>query len=171
MRLLGVGGRFRHALANDLRLAPLVLFLVQLLEVEEGVLVLWIETDHLRERLERSVNKAAPSEVQPETQQDVGVFQASEPWSLEQALMNLDRFADLPLFAIQVAEDQVDLERILVEPGRLRELFDGQVELVRDKEVQSQDVVWGLTGFPPVDPVAVAELVALPGFAGGKTHE
>ena len=40
------------------------------------------------------------------------MFELAQVRALQQLLVLLDRAADLPLLAIQVAEDQVDLERI-----------------------------------------------------------
>ncbi len=69
--------------ADDLRFAPLMLFLVQLLEVQQGVLVAGIEPDDLRKRLEGAVDEAAPLEVQAETEQYVGMFQCGQSGALE----------------------------------------------------------------------------------------
>ena len=64
----GVGGHFRHPLTEDLRFTPLVLLLVELLQVEQGILIARVELDNLREGLEGPVYKSTPPEVQPEAE-------------------------------------------------------------------------------------------------------
>ncbi len=56
-----------------------MLILVQLLDVEQGVLVFRIELDDLVERLERTIDEAAALEVETEAQQYVGLLEASQP--------------------------------------------------------------------------------------------
>ena len=52
-------GELRQPLPRVVGLGPLMLFLVQLLQVEQRVLVLRIEPQHLVERLERAIDEAA----------------------------------------------------------------------------------------------------------------
>ena len=54
--------------------------------------------------------------------------------------MHLDRTRDLPLLAIEVAEDEVDLERVPVYSRRGGQFFDRQVELGGGQEVEPKDV-------------------------------
>ena len=82
--------------------------------------------------------------------------------------MNGDRLADLSLLAIQVAEDHVHFERVVLEACRAAQFFNRLIDLVGDKEVQTEDVVRGLACAAPVEPLAVAQLVALPGLADGE---
>ena len=48
---------------------------------------------------------------------------------------------------------------------------DGQIHLIGDEVVQSQDEVRRLAHAAPVDPAAFDELVALPGLAGREADE
>jgi hypothetical protein len=65
----------RHELlANPVRIRPLMLLLVQLLQVEQRVLVRRIHADHFIERFEGPIDEAAALEVEAEAQQDVGVL-------------------------------------------------------------------------------------------------
>ena len=73
--------------------------------------------------------------------------------------------ADLALLAVEVAEDQLDLERVGVDAGGLAQLLDRQIDLVGDQEVQAEHVVRRLAQPAAIDPPAVAQLVALPGLA------
>ena len=79
--------------------------------------------------------------------------------------MHGDRLADLSLLAVQVAENHVHFERVGVEAGGAAQLLDRQIDLVGDQEVQAEDVVRRLARAAAVDPLAVAQLVALPGLA------
>ena len=69
----------REPLARVIRLGPFMLFLVQLLEVHEGVLVLRIEPQHLVERLVGAVHESAAFVVEPEAQQHVRVLEPAQP--------------------------------------------------------------------------------------------
>ena len=89
---------------------------------------------------------------------------------LQQALVLLDRAADLSLLAIQVAEDQVDLERIAGDLRRLLQLVDRRIDLVGDEEVQPEHVVRRLARAAPIGPHAVLQLVALPRLADGEAQ-
>ena len=70
------------------------------------------------ERRDRAIDEAAAPVVEPEAEQHVGVLDAVEPRPLQQRLMLLNRAADLSLLAIQVAEDEPQLERLGIERAR-----------------------------------------------------
>ena len=55
-----------------------MLLFVELLQVEQRVLVLRIEPQHLVERLERAVDEAAALVVEPEAEQHVRVLEPAE---------------------------------------------------------------------------------------------
>ena len=147
-----VGRRGRELLPHRVGLVPLVLVLVQLLEVRQRVAVPRIEPQHFGERLDRAIDEAAAAVVEPQAEQHVGVLQLAQVRALQQRLVLLDRAADLALLAIQVAENQVDLERIAGALRRLRQLVDRLIDLVGDQEVQAEHVVRRLARAPPVDP-------------------
>src|SRR5262249_39706416 len=109
--------------------------------------------------------------VETEAQQHVGVLQLAQLRALEQILVLLDRAADLPLLAIEIAEDQVNLERIAGGARRFRQLLDRLVDLVRDEEVQPQHVMRRLARTASVDPHAVPQLVAFPRLADRQADE
>ncbi len=134
-------GRFGHPLSEQLRFAPLVLLLMQLFEVEKRVLVAGIESDDLGKGLERPIDEASALEVEAQTQQHVGMFELRQTRSTEQGLVDLNRFADLPLLAVEVAQNQMDLERVTVKTGRSGELLDGEIEVIRDQEVEAENIV------------------------------
>ena len=96
------------------------------------------------------------------------MLQPRKPRTLQQALVNGDRLADLPLLAIQVAEDHVHFECVVLEARGAAQFFDRQIDLVGDEEVQPEDVVRRLARAAPVEPLAVAQLVALPRLADGE---
>ena len=136
LRGMRVGAAQVHQLlADPVRLVPLMLLFVQLLQIEQRVLVLRIEPQHLVERFERAIDEAAALEVEAEAQQDVGVLGAGQLRPLQQRLMDLDGARDLAALAIDVAENQMDLERVGVDPRRLAQLLDRDVDLVGDQEV------------------------------------
>ncbi len=93
-RLVGASGEL---LAGGVGLGPLVLFFVQLLEIRERVLILGIQSEDFRERLERAVDEPAPLVVQTEAEQHVGVLQFAKIRALQQRLMLLDGAPDLTL--------------------------------------------------------------------------
>ena len=62
-------------------------------------------------------------------------------------------------------------ERVGVEAGGLAQLFDRQIDLVGDQEVEPENVVRRLAGAAAIDPFAVAQLVALPRLADGQAGE
>src|SRR5262249_40943099 len=90
---------------------------------------------------------------------------------LKQALMYGDRFANLAFFPVEIAENHVHFERVGVEAGCAAQLFDGEIDLVRDEEAQPEDIVRRLARFAPVDPLAIAQLVALPRLADRQPGE
>ena len=51
--------------------------------------------------------------------------------------MDGDRFTDLPLFAIEIAENHVDFEGIGIQAGRSAQLFDGEVDLSSSEKSSS----------------------------------
>ena len=131
----------RQPLPRRVRVVPLMLLLVELLEVRQRVPVVGIEPEHVGERRQRAVDEAAALVVEAEAEQDVGVFELAQARPLQQRLVLLDRPADLALLAIQVAEDQPDLQRIAGELRGLRQLVDRLIDLVGDQEVEAEDVV------------------------------
>ena len=153
-----------------MRIGPLVLLLVQLLQVEQRVLVRRIHADDFIERFERAIDEAAALEVESEAQQDVGVLDLGQLRALQLRLVHLDGARDLAALAMHVAEDQVNLERVAVDARRLAQLLDRQVDLVGDEEIQAEHVVMRLARAAPIDPLAVAQLVALPRLADGQAE-
>ena len=85
--------------------------------------------------------------------------------------MDLDRARHLAALAVDVAENQVNLERVGVDARRLAQLLDREVDLVGDEEVEAEHVVMRIARAAPIDPLAVAQLVALPGLADGQAGE
>ena len=161
----------REPLADRRRLVPLMLILVEPLELQQRVLVLRIEPQHFGERLDGAIDEAAAPVVEAEAEQHVGVLEAAEPRALQQLLMDLDGAPDLTLLAVQVAENHVDLERVRREPRRLAELLDREIELVADEEVEPLHVVRRLARLAAIDPAAFLQLVALPRLAGGEPEQ
>ena len=144
---------------------------MQLLQIHERVLVLGVQAQHLGERLGRTVDEAASFVVEPQTQEHIRVFELAELRPLKKRLMNRDRFADLTLLAIEVAENHVHFERVGVERGRLGQLVDRQINLIRDQEVEAEQVVRRFARPAPIEELPVAQLVALPGLAHCEPHE
>ena len=70
----------------------------------------------------RAIDEAAAAIVETEAEKHVGVFELSKVGALQEVLVLLDRAADLSLLAIQVSEDQMDLERIAGDLRRLLQL-------------------------------------------------
>jgi hypothetical protein len=99
------------------------------------------------------------------------VLEASEARPLEEVLVDLDGAGHLALFPEEVAQDHVDLERVRRQRGGLAHLVDGQIELVGDQEVQALHVVRRLAVAPPVDPPALAQLVAFPRLTDGEADQ
>ena len=162
----------RDLLADLQRVGPLMLLLVQLLQVHERVPVLRIEPHDLLERFERAVHEPAVPEVERQAQLHVGLFELGEIRTLQQRLVHVDGAADLSLRAIQVAEDHLDLERVgVADARRLRQLVDRLVHLVVDEEIEAEHVVRRLAQPPPIDPAAVAKLVALPRLADDQAQQ
>ena len=75
---VGAGVNPGDLLAHTECVRPLVLVLVELLQVDERVPVFRVEPDHLLERLERAVHEPAVPEIEPEAEQDIGVFDLGE---------------------------------------------------------------------------------------------
>ena len=148
-----------------------MLLFVQLLQVEQRVLILRVEAQHLVERFERAIDEAAALEIEAEAEQHIGVLGSGQLRPLQQGLVNLDGARDLAALAVDVAEDQVNLERVGIDPRRLAQLFDGDVDLIRDQEVQPEHVVMRIARAAAIDPLAVAQLVALPGLADGEAGQ
>ena len=119
----------------------------------------------------RAIDEAAASEIQAQAQKDVGVLERLEVLALQKPLMDVDGAPDLTLLAIEIAEDQVDLECIFIQPRRARQLVDGLIDLIGDHQVESDDEVRRFTRLPAVDPLTVAQLVALPGFADRQARQ
>src|SRR5262249_2963995 len=127
--------------------------------------------EHFGERFDRPVDEAAAAIVEAEAQQNVRVLEPAQLGTLEQRLMRLDGASDLSFLAIQVAENQMDLERIA---GRLRglgQLLDRLIDRVRQEEVEAEHVVRRFARAAPIDPHAVLQLVALPRLADGETRQ
>src|SRR3990170_4803833 len=99
------------------------------------------------------------------------MFQLAQARALQQRLVLLDGAADLTLLAIQIAENQSNLERIAGDVGGAAQLLDGTIDLVRNEEIESQHVVRRFPRAAPVDPFAVLELVAFPRLACGEADE
>ncbi len=130
-----------------------------------------IEPQHFVERHDRAIDEAAALVVEAETELDVGVFERAQPRALQQLLMDLHGAPDLALFAVQVAENHVDLERVGIDLGGLADLVDREIELIADQEIQALHVVRRLARLAAIDPAAFLELVALPGLAGGQADQ
>ena len=73
-------------------------------------------------------------------------------------------------FSRQAAEKQVNFQRVAERFGGLAELFDGEVDLVRDEEIEAQDVVQRFGRAAPIDQPACAKLVAFPRFADRESQ-
>ena len=163
--------QLRQPLPRVVRIAPLVLFLVEFLKIHERVAVVGIEPQDLVERLEGAVDESAALVIETDAEQHVRVLELAQIRPLQQSLMNGDRLADLSLFPVQIAQDHMDLEGVGVHAGRAAQFFDGQIDLVRDQKVQTEDVVRRSTGAPAVDPLAAAQLVSLPRLADRQTGQ
>ena len=148
-----------------------MLVFLQLLEVDERGFVVGIELQHVGERRDRAIDESAAAVVEAEAEQHVRVLDAVEPRPLQQRLVFLNRAADLALLAVQVAEHQPQLERARIEPRRLLEFFDGEIDLAGDEVVEAEDEVRRLPDAAAIDPAALDELVALPRLAGGQPDE
>src|SRR3954454_3984064 len=99
------------------------------------------------------------------------MFELSQVRPLQQRLVLLDRAANLSLFPIQIAENEMNLEWIAGGVGRRTELLDRGIDLIGDKEIQAQHVMRRLERAPPIDPPAILELVALPCLPDGETRQ
>ena len=148
-----------------------MLLLVQFLEIREGVLIVGVEAQHFGERFEGPVDEATTLVVEAEAEQNVGVFELAQVGTLEQFLVFLDGSSDLAFFAVQVAEDQVNLERIARGGCRARQLVDRRIGLIRDQEVEAKHVVRRLARASAVDPLALAQFVPLVSLADRQAGE
>ena len=102
----------RDSLADLQRVDPLVLILVELLQVDEGIAVQWIELQYSLERLECPVHESSVPKIKAQAEQHVRVLQFGEVGSLQERLVDSYRAAHLPFFAVQVAQNHLDLERL-----------------------------------------------------------
>ena len=160
----------RDLFAYVQRLLPLMLILVQLLQVHERVAVPGVEVHDFLERLQRAVDEPAVPVIEPQAEQDVGVLERREV-PRQQRLVQGDGTAHLALLAVQVAENHLNLERVRAGARGLRELVDGLVHLVVHEEVQAEHVMRRLAQAAPIDPPAVPQLVPLPCLADGQPYE
>ena len=55
-----------------------MLVFVKLLDIEQRVLIVGIDPDDLVERFERAIDESATLEIEPETEQDVRLFEARQ---------------------------------------------------------------------------------------------
>ena len=62
---------------------PLVLLFVELLQIRKRVSVRWIEVQDFLECLERAIDETPASEIQPEAEQDVRVFERRQARPLQ----------------------------------------------------------------------------------------
>ena len=153
------------------RLLPLVLIFVELLDVQQRVLVVRIDPDDLVERFERAIDEPAALEVEAEAEQDVRLLEARQARALQQALMDIDGARDLSLLAVQAAEQQVNFERVAETFGGLVQLVDREIDLVGDEKIQADDVVERLRDAAAIDQPARSQLVALPRFPDRQSDE
>ena len=117
-----------------------MLFLVELLQVQQGIFVLRIEPQDLVERFEGAIDEAASLVVETEAQEDVRVLQPSQARALKKRLVDGDGLADLSLFAVQVPQDHVDVERVRIDARGAKQFLDCQVGLIGDQEVQPDEI-------------------------------
>ncbi len=85
--------------------------------------------------------------------------------------MLLDGAADLPFLAIQVAQDEVNLQRVAGGLRRFRQLVDRLIDLVGNQEIQAEHVVGRLARAASIRPHPILQLVALPRLPDGKADE
>ena len=66
---VGIGtAEFQQLSTDVVRLLPLVLLFVKFLQVQKGVLILWIEAERFGERLECSIDEAPAFEIKPKAE-------------------------------------------------------------------------------------------------------
>ena len=152
-------------------LGPLVLLFVQLLEVDQRVLVLGIEPQHLVERLERAIDEAAALVVEARgraarrrARACAARGRCSSAWCtwMARPTWPFSRYR-LPRIRWISSASPASLRG-------LRQLLDRQIDLVGDEEVQAEHVVRRLARAAPIDPAAVPQLVALPRLADGEAR-
>ena len=91
---------------------PLLLLLVQLLQVDQRVAIPRIEPDDFLKGFEGAIDESAVTEIEAEAEQHVRVLERCQIRSLEQRLMHVDGTAHLSLLPVQVAENHLDFERV-----------------------------------------------------------
>src|SRR5215210_5322353 len=106
--------------------------------------------------------------IKAEAEEHVRLFQLAKVGTLQQVLMFLDCPANLPLLSIQIAEDQVNLERIARRFGGGAQLLDCRIDLIRDEEIEAEHVVRRLARAAAVNPSSILQFVPLPRFADGE---
>src|SRR5687768_1807528 len=157
--------------AHALGVRPLLLILVQLLQVDERVAVFGIELHDFLKRFERAIDESAMPEIQAEAEQHVGVLETREVGALQQRLVHGDGAGDLPLLPVEVAEDHLNFEGVGVAARGGRQFLDGLIDLMLGEEVQAEHVVRCLAQAAAIDPPPVAQLVSLPRLARDEANE
>ena len=152
----------RDLLADTQRLGPLMLFFVELLQVDEGIAVARVQVQDFLERLERAIHKSSVPEIETQAEEHVGVLQCGEIGPLQQRLVDVHRAAHLPLLTVQVAQDHLYFERVGLGARGVREFLDRLVDLVADQKIETEHIVWGFAKPPAVDPAAIPQLVPFP---------
>src|SRR4051812_42789380 len=109
--------------------------------------------------------------IEAEAEQDVRVLQLSQVRTLQQALVLLDCAPDLSLLAIEISEDEVDLERIAGGLSGRAQLLDGLIDLIGNQEIETEHVMRRFTGPASIDPPAVLQLVPLPRLADDQARK
>jgi hypothetical protein len=122
-------------------LPPLVLLLVELLQADEGMDVVGVAVDHLRQRPRRAVQKAGLAEVRAQGGERVGALRPRQVLALQEGMMHLDGALHLPVLPQQVPEDLGDLYRVGVVADDLGELGDRELELSGAQVVKALGVV------------------------------
>ncbi len=148
-----------------------MLLFVELLEVRDRVLIPRVETQYLREGLDGAIDESAAAVVEPETEEHVGVFELAQVGPLQEVLVFLDRPSDLSLLAIEIAEDQMNLERVAGDLRRLLQFVDRRIDLVGDEKIQSEHVVRRFARPAPIGPHTFPQLVAFPRFPDREAQQ
>src|SRR5262249_41771685 len=140
-------------------------------EVDERGLVVAVELEHVGKRGDGPIDETAAPVVETQTEQDVGVLDAIQAGPLQQGLVFLNCAADLTFLAVEVAENEPQLEGAGIDGRCLLELVNRQVYLAGDEIVQTEDEVRRLANPAAIDPVPLDELVALPRLAGRQAGQ
>ena len=148
-----------------------MLIFVKLFDVQQCVLIRWIQPDDLVERFEGAIDEPAPLEIEAEAEQNVRLLETGQARALQQTLVNIDGARDLPLFAVEASEQQMDFQGVAEALGRLGELADGEVDLIGHEEIEPDDVMERLRHAAAIDQSPRAQLVALPGFPDRQPDE